>query len=60
MKQTQAQIERREQRVLARIRHRQLQLAIDGRHQESAQYAQWACRVRRFLSKVGVCEFAAA
>lgn len=56
----QAATEAREEKILARIRHRQLQLAIDGRHEESAHYAQWAHRVRRFLCKIGMCECAAA
>lgn len=52
--------EAREEKILARIRDRQLQLAMEGRHEESAHYAQWAQRVKRFLCKIGMQDCAAA
>jgi hypothetical protein len=45
----------RAQRLLARERHKQLRLAIDGKITESARYAQLACRVRLQLNEPAMC-----
>ncbi|MEX2216363.1 MAG: hypothetical protein WD768_19785 [Phycisphaeraceae bacterium] len=45
----------RAQRLLARVRHKQLQSAISGRIHESVRYALLACRVRRQLNQQAVC-----
>ena len=42
----------RVQRVLARLRRKQLDLAMDGKVSDSARYAQRAWRVRLFGRKV--------
>jgi hypothetical protein len=42
----------RVQRVLARLRRKQLDLAIDGKVSDSAKYAQRAWKVRLFGRKV--------
>lgn len=42
----------RVQRVLARLRRKQLDLAMDGKVSDSAKYAQRAWKVRLFGRKV--------
>ena len=42
-------------RLLARVRHKQLLLAMNGKIEESARYAQLACRVRRQLCQPALC-----
>lgn len=38
-------------RLLARLRHRQLDMALQGRPQDSAAYAHRARRVRRYSQR---------
>ena len=42
-------------RVLARVRRRQLELALVGRYEESARYARRARRVRRYIGECAPC-----
>ena len=50
----------RANRVLARVRHRQLELALEGRAADSARYARRACKVRRQLHQAHNCACHAA
>lgn len=50
----------RANRVLARVRHKQLEMAMQGRVEDSAKFARRACRVRRqFRDESSRCCFAA-
>jgi len=50
----------RANRVLARVRHKQLELALEGRAAESARYARRACRVRQQIHQTQNCNCNAA
>jgi len=51
---------RRGDRVLARVRQRQLELALAGQVADSARYARMACRIRRYLGECSPCATALA
>lgn len=50
----------RAQRVLARVRNKQLDLALRGRIEDSARYACRAWKVRRQLEQISMCTCFAA